>query len=161
MPPAAEYFLRSLPALALAGLVLIASGCGGVRGISGADPFVHLDSLARDGMNLTVELLVSNLNDQPLHLSGARLQARLDDKTLFMSQWPLDVEIAARGRERIRLEVTGGLAGLEALDELTGGARVSLPYRLDGELFHDRGRSTEVDRRGFLHRVPGQPGRYR
>ncbi len=129
--------------------------------VGGLAPMVQLDSIDRQGMNLRVQMLVDNLNDRPILLTGLRLEAGLDGADLFIGQWPLDILVAARGRERVTLETTAALAGLEALDGLAELEAGAIRYRLNGELFWDRKSSQAIDQGGFLHPVPGQPDRFR
>lgn len=145
--------------LSLAALLVLA-GCGPVQ-VRSAPPGTDLDGLSLEGDTLILRLLLDNRNDVPLVLAGARLGLSLDAIEIEAQEWPLDLVIGPRNREAIelRLPASGAIQG--ALTELDDGLRPSLPYTLDGELRIVDQRDARIDRGGFLHPVPGRPGRYR
>jgi len=140
--------------------LLFLAACGPVQ-VRSAPPGTDLDGLVLEGDTLVLRLLVDNRNDVPLALAGARLRLTLDSIEVEAREWPLDLVIGPRNREAIvlRLPASGAVQG--TLAELDEGRRASLPYSLVGELRIADKRDAKIDRTGFLHPVPGRPGRYR
>lgn len=149
-------------AIRLLGLALVAaaSGCGPVE-VRSAPPGTELDGLAVDGETLVLRVIIDNRNDVPMTIAGSRLGLTLDSIELEGRDWPLDVQIGPRGREAIDLQMPASGAALGLLGELDAGGRASLRYRLEGQLQIVDSRDIRVRRDGFLHPVPGRPGRYR
>lgn len=144
----------------LAGVMLLAA-CTGQRFVRGEMPLIGIDSLERSGNTLTVILAVRNINDQTFEISALSFDLLVDDIQLARGDSQMPVTIAARSRERIRIETTGIPAGLEKLEALAGGERRNLPWSMDISLSNERGRSRDAEISGWLHAVPGQPGRFR
>lgn len=152
---------RGFPLLAVAlGLLMGLAACGPIE-VRRAPPGSDLDGITVDGETLILKLLVDNRNDVPLTLSGAQLALTLDGVELEPRDWPMNLEIGPRGREALDLRLPASGAALGLLGELDDGDRTSLRYALEGELLIADGRDARVDRNGFLHPVPGRPGRYR
>lgn len=147
--------------LTVAATVLLAACGSGPRVITGAAPGVLLESLDTNSGNVRLRLIATNHNDRSMHLHHLRLHAEVDGADLFDREWPLDLDIGARGRERLNLETAALEAGLEKLRTLPESNRMRISYRLRGEATFDRNRVDAIDRSGFLHPVPGRPGRFR
>jgi hypothetical protein len=144
--------------------VLALAACGGApRQVSGELPQVLLDGLSLDGERLLFDLGIRNVNDRALDVTSLILQLELDGRAATQrEQHRIDLNITARGREVIRLEAPVDPRGRRLLDELTAGERGSLAYQLEVEFDGQRRRRLEdTIARGFLHAVPGQPGRFR
>ena len=148
--------------LLVAALVLLLglTGCGPIE-VKRAPPGSDLDGVTIDGDTLILKVLVDNRNDVPLTLSGAQLKLTLGGIELEPREWPLNLEIAPRGRESLDLRLPASGTALGLLGELDAGDRPSLRYALDGRLQIADSRDARVKRNGFLHPVPGRPGRYR
>ncbi|MGY6588685.1 MAG: hypothetical protein ACXIUB_10435 [Wenzhouxiangella sp.] len=149
-----------VPALAL--LVCLA-GCASGRGtVSGQLPLVNLDSLELQDQRLLVDLSIRNLNDQRLETPLREASLIIDGQAAhFESSLPLSLNISARGRENLRLTATADSATLAALAALADERGQSLPYQLTLTFDGRRASRTPVEQSGFLHPVPGQPGRFR
>lgn len=141
-------------------LLLLLAGCGPVE-VRSAPPGTELEGLAVDDGALVLRLFVDNRNDVPMQLSSANLSLELDGQSIGARDWPLTLQIGARNREPIELRLPATGAALGLLGELESGERRSLPYRLEGRLAIDGQRDARIERDGFLHPVPGRPGRYR
>lgn len=149
-----------LPVFVLAACAVLLAACV-TRFLTGHPPQVSLHTLAREGQVITVDLNLRNINDEALELSRMELHLELDDQLLLQTDQALQLTMPAGGRERVRAEVVGGLAGLEVLDTLDGDQHDSRPWLLQGRLFDDRGRALQVEAKGWLYPVPGKPGQYR
>ncbi len=130
--------------------------------VAGEAPLVRLDSLSRLDSGLVVGVSIRNINDSPLELGALVLDLELDDQTVRGSiRRTLNLGIAARGREVIEFRFDSGDQVFPALDEVSAGERANLPWALT--VYRDsQSRRNELARaQGFLHRVPGQPDRFR
>lgn len=153
--------------LMLLALALL-SGCGsGSREVRGELPLVTLDGLERQGEQITLQLGLRNINDRPLQLNEVQLRLLFGTDELVQLTHAPDFEIGPRGRDVLRLRGTGQAAGLSRLDQLepepgtrTAQAR-SIAWRMQVSLTDERGRTRDTEITGFLHPVPGQPGRFR
>ncbi|PKL95904.1 MAG: hypothetical protein CVV18_03710 [Gammaproteobacteria bacterium HGW-Gammaproteobacteria-8] len=145
--------------LLLAGLV---AGCqtGPIR-LTDASLQFDLEGLERTHDGLTMSVLVLNPNDHSVLVGGASLSFALEDQQPLTLEVPLNLDIAPRNRERIRVLLPPDRKILEMLGELDDGARARLSYRLEIELQLQDSRPTGSRIDAFLHRVPGQTGRYR
>lgn len=153
---------RIASVLALALLVCLA-GCASGRGtVSGQLPLVNLDSLELQDQRLLVDLSIRNLNDQRLETPLREASLIIDGQAAhFESSLPLSLNISARGRENLRLTATADSATQAALAALADERGQSLPYQLTLTFDGRRASRTPVEQSGFLHPVPGQPGRFR
>ena len=141
-------------------LLLAVGGCGPMQ-VRSAPPGTELDGLTVDGETLVLRLLIDNRNDIPMPLTGARMVLTLDRLELEPREWPLTLVVGPRNREALELRLPASGAALGTLGEIDSGERSSLPYTLIGQLRIDEGRDARINRTGYLHPVPGRPGRYR
>ena len=154
---------RWLPSLlALASLMCLASCASGPGTVSGELPLVNLESLELQDQQLLVDLSIRNLNDQRLESPLREASLTIDGQAAdFENILPLTLNISARGRENLRLTVTADSATQAALLALADERGQSLPYQLTLTFDGRRASRTPVEQNGFLHPVPGQPGRFR
>jgi len=151
-----------LRGLQLALLSLIVCACtGGVREIKGEAPLVSLGRLELQAERLTLDLAIRNLNDQSFELSAVSLKVLLDEDPLARGRHEIPLHVSARGREVLHLPMTATRAGLERLEQLAAGEVQQLPWSLEATLFFVDAREHKTMTTGWLHRVPGQPGRFR
>lgn len=142
--------------------LILCAACGGpMRPVTGLSPVTQLEGLERDGMEVVLAVAVANHNDLPWPVAAIDMELRLDGEVLVIADWRLDMILDARGREVLTLPVTASLAGLEQLDALDSGTRRNLPWTLTGVITPARGRAQPIEASGYLHPVPGQPGRFR
>ncbi len=151
---------RSGRAMFVFALALLLAGCGPLE-VRSAPPGSDLDGLRVDGDVLVLRMLVINRNDVPLALSGARLEVTLGGETLEARDWPLSLDLGPRNREAVELRMPATDAVLRALERLERGDRAPLPYELTGRWTLAQGGDERIRRTGFLHPVPGRPGRFR
>lgn len=148
--------------MAIVVLLGLAAGCQtGSDYLKGASMRVEFDGLTRDSDALTLSLLVLNPNDHSVLVEGATFRFTLENRESLTRELRLDLDIAPRNRERILVSLSPDRTVLEMLETLDGGARTRLAYTLQTELLLQERRSTRSNIEAFLHRVPGQPGRYR
>ena len=154
---------RWLPSLlALASLMCLASCASRPGTVSGELPLVNLESLELQDQQLLVDLSIRNLNDQRLESPLREASLTIDGQAAdFESTLPLTLNISARGRENLRLTATADSATQAALLALADERGQSLPYQLTLTFDGRRASRTPVEQNGFLHPVPGQPGRFR
>ena len=151
------------PTVSLLMLLFLLVACGGnARQVSGEVPLVSLDGLGLSENTLLLDIRIRNINDSSLELPTLTLSLTLDGQQVVERRTlQPGVVIAARGREVIRVETPIGPRGRQLLEELTLAERTSLAYQLDLEFEGRRRRQEDPESRGFLHAVPGQPGRFR
>lgn len=151
-----------LRAAALALISVALGACSAnVRDVHGEPPQVSLGGLQKRDDGVVVELALRNVNDDPLQLVAASIELTLDGKPLANGGRDLPLTVSARGREVLRLALPADPAGLGRLDALASGEAPRLPWTLKArlELADDPDRDTTTE--GWLHRVPGQPDRFR
>lgn len=157
------HYSTARSAIGLLMLVALLVACGGQpRQVSGEVPLISLDGLSLSDEVLELDIRFRNVNDSPLQLPALNLSLALDgEQVVEGSHQRPGVVVTARGREVVRLEIALEARGRQLLEELTRGERDSLAYLLDIEIEGRRRRQGETESRGFLHAVPGQPGRFR
>jgi LEA14-like dessication related protein len=144
-------------------LALMLAACGGQpRKVSGEFPLVNLDGLSLSNGSIGVDIGIRNINDSPLELPAMAFRLMLDGQLVAErnDQAP-SISIAARGREVLRLQSEINPSGRQLLEELDRGERSNLAYQLELEFEGRRRQRGDTETRGFLHAVPGQPGRFR
>ena len=149
----------------LCGLLLVlatlAACSGNLRDVIDEPPQAGLDGLQRSGGEVVVELALRNVNDETLRLRAASLSLTLDGQALAGGRREVPLAISARGREVVRLALPGRPPGLERLEALSSKQVERLPWRMEVSLELDGGGDYTTETNGWLHRVPGQPNRYR
>ena len=140
----------------LTALLTAVVGCGTPQ-INSAPPGLSLESVTVVDRQLQINLMIENRNDDSIFLEAVDLQMVLGDTPLFEHASPRTLEIDPRGREALELVLNANYDGLEILNAI----ETSQVYRLEGKLEFSDIRDYPVRLRGFLHPVPGQPGRYR
>jgi len=141
--------------------MLLCACSASVREVRGEPPQVSLDGLQKRQDDVVVELALRNVNDDPLRLVAASILLTLDGRPFAEGGRDMPLTISARGREVLRLTLPAEAAGLRRLDALASGEAPRLPWTLEArlELADDPDRNTTTE--GWLHRVPGQPDRFR
>jgi len=147
--------------VALSALML--SACSGQPiKVAGEAPLVRLDSLSRQDSGLVAGVSIRNINDSPLELGALLLDLELDEQSVRGGiRRTLNLSIAARGREVIEFRFDSGDQVFDALDEVSTGERTNLPWSLTLYRDSQTRRNELANAQGFLHRVPGQPNRFR
>lgn len=153
--------MRTLLVLVLMAVTLGTACSSGGPTVRREPPGVQLESLRLDGDRARLGLLLHNRNDHRIQVRALRLAMMLGDETLIEDRWSVVLDIGPRVRERVPLETMARPGALDRLARLDAGDDASIGYRLLSEVeLIDQSR-TEQRREGFLHPVPGQPGRYR
>jgi hypothetical protein len=148
-----------LAALSMVALLAL-GGCGPVE-VRSAPPGSDLDGVAIDGDQLVLRLLLINRNDIPLTVDGVELDITLGAEERIQRNWPLALVLGPRNREAIELRLAVPPAVLAELNALERGERGPLEYALDGYWSLEGTRDGRIERSGYLHPVPGRPGRFR
>lgn len=140
---------------------LLASCSGNLREVTNQPPQASIDGLVRAADGIIVELALRNVNDEPLRLETAAITLTLDGQPLADGGQAHPLTISSRSREILRISLAPQPAGLARLEALADGRVERLPWRLETRLTlaGSRERRTKAD--GWLHRVPGQPNRFR
>lgn len=152
-------YLRSLQLVLLS--LIVCACAGGLREIKGEAPLVSLGRLELQAENLTLDLAIRNLNDQSFELSAVSLRVMLDEEPLTHGRHEMSLHVSARGREVLHLSMPATQAGLKRLEQLAAGEVQQLPWSLEATLSFVDAREQDTMTTGWLHRVPGQPGRFR
>lgn len=158
----------SIKALLLLGAALALSACGGgPREVRGELPLITLEGLERQADRIDLQLGLRNVNDRAFYLGEVSLHLSVDGSHLLELVHTPNFEIGARGREVLTLRGQGLADGLQRLDQLELQASPehealrSLAWQMQISLSDERGRRSDSEVSGFLHPVPGQPGRFR
>lgn len=157
----------SIKAFLLLGVALALSACGGPREVRGELPLITLEGLERQADQIQLQLGLRNVNDRPFYLGEVALSLSVGGDRLIDLIHSPDFEIGARGREVLTLRGQGLVDGLQRLDQLEPQsspdreALRSLAWQMEISLIDERGRGRDSEVSGFLHPVPGQPGRFR
>lgn len=149
------------PIVAAVILLVSVAGCSNTRLVDNAPPGLDLEMVSVSQGDVLLRLLIDNRNDSELMLVGIELDMTLDDLEIEGQYWSLDMDVSPRNREPIELELPATTELLERLAQLDDGTAMSLRYHLRGELRVLEAKNSRINRRGFLHPVPGRPGQYR
>ena len=122
---------------------------------------VDIDTLERHDDSITMNLAMRNLNERPLNYEALAVEIALDGELLINTRHSEPFTLPMRSRERVRIESDAEPAGLERLMALGEGQHPPMRWTMDLTLIDDRGRERSVEYEGWLHRVPGQPNRFR
>lgn len=147
--------------LLLTAACLLGACAAGAGKIRLEPPSIQVESLRIEDDTVYFRLLVHNRNDHVLYLSEATVTMRIDGSELFNAAWQLDLDMSPRGRELISLDAPAMQAAAKILPGPGPSNTTGVPFELSAELVFGDMRNAEVDQRGFLHPVPGQPGEFR
>lgn len=132
--------LRALRCAVLVSLgVLVLGACSSVPRTV-APPEVDLIGLSLleatpDGQRFRVSLLLENPNDIPLPLQAIRFNARLGGEGILSGESLAPLELPARGRETLRLEIqTDLVSSVSRLLALVQGPGDGVPYEINGRV---------------------------
>ncbi|MEM1080605.1 MAG: hypothetical protein AAGH65_03400 [Pseudomonadota bacterium] len=141
-------------------LILLAciaiSACGPIK-IDSVPPGLALESVSIETSGIELNLLIENRNDSAILVTYAELSLELEGTPIINAQGTVNLDISPRGRESLSITLPPEPGGEQALQRIDRSARYQLMGRLEFQSL-DR---HEIEVRGFLHPVPGQPGRYR
>jgi LEA14-like dessication related protein len=141
--------------------LLVVSACGSRwRDVTDEAPLTGIDGLQRAGGEIVVDLALRNVNDRAFRLDGLSAELRLEEQPLASGERTLSMQIAPRSREVLTLRFRAEPDGLERLDALDASDRQGIPWQMDLVIRSDSGDYRDATS-GWLHPVPGQPGRYR
>lgn len=150
-----------LKTLGVAALCLVVLSACGPRRVKDQAPFVQVTSWRIDGQQLSADLRIRNVNDEPLPLARLSMRVTLDDTGLVDYEGPHGTEVAANGFETLQLRMQATAAGTALLMALQEGERASLPYNLSGRVHLTTGQYFPFERAGHIYTVPGKPGSFR
>ncbi|MGB0513436.1 MAG: hypothetical protein ACPGJE_01195 [Wenzhouxiangellaceae bacterium] len=144
--------------------LLVACQAHGDR-LLGFPPRLELESLRliEDANAAQIELviLLFNPNDVAVEVEDLQLEFSLNEQRALEFRRTLMLDIGARNRERIRLNAAPPAELVGQLEMLRDSGRGPMPYVLRGELKIAGARPAPVGLSDFLHRMPGQPNRFR
>lgn len=148
--------------MALALTIALLSACSvALRDVTGEPPVVSLNGLEKRPENVILELALRNVNDRRLEVSAVSIMVMLDGQPLTEGEHRIRLAVSARGRDIVRFAIPTQKAGLERLEALAAGEVQRLPWSLEAELVLSNSRNRKAIAEGWLHRVPGQPNRFR
>lgn len=142
-------------------LIALAACSGNLRDVNDQPPQASLDGLEKTPDGVTLALGLRNVNDEPLKLDGAAITVKLDSEPLVSGERQLPLIISSRGREVLHFSLAAQPAGLKRLNALAVGDVARLPWSLEARLTLSGSGSRKTSAEGWLHRVPGQPDRFR
>ncbi len=160
---------RPLRLLAVVLILGISACASGPRTVRGELPLVSVDSLTRQDGQITLLLAFRNVNDRAFPLNEIGVNLLLNGAELVDMVSTPGIEISARSREVLQLQTQALAPGLAVLDQMQHGSGadeeqplpVNAAWQLELTLTDERGRTRETEASGFLHPVPGRPGRFR
>jgi len=126
-------------------------------------PVVRVSALESDPSGqITLDLVFTNLNAFPLNATQINIGMHHDGMEFVDWQQTTNWSISPNATEvvMVRSPIESNEV-LQRLTEVTQGERISLSYELIVEVVLGDERRLEMDLKGFLYRVPGQPGRFR
>jgi len=153
--------MDKLQRCALLALLILAGCSGNLRDVVGEPPQADVDGMTREGDRIMVDLALRNVNDEALELAVVDLELRLDETPPATGRKETPLRISARGREVLELALEAGPAARARLDALEAGEAPGLRWQMNLVLVAAGGKRLETETRGWLHPVPGQPGRFR
>lgn len=142
-------------------LITLAACSGNLREVNDQPPQASLDGLEKTPDGIILALGLRNVNDEPLKLDGASVTVELDNEPLASGERQLPLVISSRGREVLHFSLSAQQAGLQRLNALAVGEVARLPWSLEVRLTLSGSGSRKTSAEGWLHRVPGQPNRFR
>ena len=155
---------RGLRALSLLHLLLLATlltACSG-DAVRDEAPFAEVSGWRMEGRDLSVDLRLRNVNDDPMRVEGLELNVVLDQEvTLFRHQGAPAVEIPPGGFETFEIRTEATREGAALFESLSNRERVDLPYELVGTVVTAKSGDLPIRREGRIYTVPGRPGEFR
>jgi len=155
MPEAQSCRARPLPVVALAGALLIASGCASSLKLEPPQLSVvtmKVQSADIFSQRLQVRLRVVNPNDRELPIKGISYRIEVEGDQLAEGLTEAPFVVPAMGEAEFDMQVTANLAGTLAKYLMRGSTPEALNYRLVGKVALSSGflRSIPFDERGSV-----------
>lgn len=148
------------PLLLFSGMLLLAACSSDV--VRDESPFAEVTGWSIEARNLSIDLRLRNVNDDPMQVEALELDVVLDqDVTLFRHRERPDVEIAPGGFETLAIQVEASREGTALLEALANRDRGDLPYVLEGTVVTAKSGELPIRREGRIYTVPGRPGEFR
>jgi LEA14-like dessication related protein len=145
-------------------LVLSATGLSACSGdvVRDEAPFVEVSGWSIDGRDLSIDLRLRNVNDDPMQVEGLELEVDLDRSVrLFRHQGQPGVDIAPGGFETLEIREEASQEGTALLQALSDRERANLPFVLKGTVMTANSGNLPIRREGRIYTVPGRPGEFR
>lgn len=159
--PRRGHGLGAVTAVLMLCALLLLAACSSTS-VRGEAPFAELSNWRLEGTQLSVDLRLRNVNDDPLELERIALTVSLDGGTaLLRHEQSIGVDIPAGGFETIAISAQAATQGIEALEQLSRGAVPNLAYRLEGTVSSSDSGVLRIEREDRIYRVPGRPGEFR
>ncbi len=125
-------------------------------------PFVEVSGWSIEGRDLSIDLRLRNVNDDPMQVEGLELNVVLDGNvSLFRHQGNPGVEIAPGGFETLEIFAEASEEGTALLTSLSDRERGNVPYALRGTVITAKSGNLPIGREGRIYTVPGRPGEFR
>ena len=157
----ATIILRACPRLLFILCATLLAACSG-DAVRDEAPFAEVSSWSIEGQDLSVDLRLRNVNDDPMQVEGLELDVTLDQAvSLFRHRGSPGVEIAPGGFETFEIRAKASPEGTALLKALSDRERGDLPYVLAGTVITAKSGTLPIRREGRIYTVPGRPGEFR
>jgi len=115
-----------------------------------------------DNDQVRLDLMLTNLNPEPLEPSRVVLNLAINEQDWVMSEQTINWQVSANARESVSITLPhqGGRV-LTWLQEVSRDQRPSVSWSLTLSLDLGDKAVIETDDSGFLFRMPGQPNQFR
>ncbi len=148
--------------MAVAVFLIALSGCSlSTRPLE--PPVVRISGLELLGNDRArLDLMITNLNPEPLMPSGVMLQLAIEGKDWVISEQPIQWQVSPSARETVSITVSHEDREVLAwLQEVSENQRPSVRWSMTLSLSVADDQTIETENTGFLYRVPGQAMRFR
>lgn len=148
--------------MAITVFLVVLSGCS-VSTRSLEPPVIRISGLELlNNQKTRLDLMVTNLNPQPLMASSVILELAIEKQDWVVSEQSIDWQIPASARETVSITVAHeDPEVLRWLREVSENQRPSVSWSMRLSLTVDDDQTIEAENAGFLYRVPGQARRFR
>ena len=139
---------------------VLCSGCG-AKLVRGESPMVRMSELSHQDNNISLQLNIRNVNDEPLDIINIDFSLATDENDLCTHVGPVEINIVANGTETWSVEVTESEASKKLLNSLQNGDIKSLSYSLNGSIKTVNDGNLRFEHEGHIYPLPGRPGHFR
>jgi hypothetical protein len=152
---------RKFPGLVLVVLIAVICAACGAKLIRGESPMVRMSELSHQDNDISLQLNIRNVNDEPLDILSIDFSLATDENDLFTHVGPVEINIVANGIETWSVSAAESETSRELLDSLQNGDVKSLSYSLNGSIKTANDGKLRFEHEGHIYPLPGRPGHFR
>ena len=152
---------RKFPGLVLVVLVAVICAACCAKLIRGESPMVRMSELSHQDNDISLQLNIRNVNDEPLDIISIDFSLATDENDLIAHVGPVEINIAANGIETWSVSAAENETSRELLDSLQNGDIKSLSYSLNGSIKTANDGNLRFEHEGHIYPLPGRPGHFR